>query len=174
MRELYSSVLGTTLVSVLSYIFGIADLCDDTVEVAFVCDQPHSGKGFLTCQSSPRRFVSILSACACLARTSGGTRSWLPRRGCPRTLRKPFLPLPIGRAAQSFSVCLAHTEVLQTPSDLKQHLAVRSQYHAIAVGMKLCRTGSVTKALRFEFADPLLHAASSAIHLLIHVRNGDQ
>lgn len=40
--------------------------------------------------------------------------------------------------------------------------------------MKLCRTGSVTKALRFEFADPLLHAASSAIHLLIHVRNGDQ
>lgn len=65
-----------------------------------------------------------------------------------------------------FSVCFAHTKILQAPSDLKQYLAARSQYPAIAVGMKLCCIGSVTKTLNFEFAAPLLHALSSAIHLV--------
>ena len=63
----------------------------------------------------------------------------------------------------------AYAEILDATGDLQKHLAVSRQNHAITVGVKLCGARAVTKALRFELTNPLFHAASTAVDLLVHV-----
>ena len=73
------------------------------------------------------------------------------------------------RLLHSLLVGFSHPEILDASGDLQKHLAVGRQNHAIAVGVEFRSAGTIAEALCFEFTNPLFHAASAAVDLLVHV-----
>ena len=73
------------------------------------------------------------------------------------------------RLLHGLLIGFSHPEILDASGDLQKHLAVGRQNHAIAVGVEFRSAGTIAEALCFELTNPLFHAASAAVDLLVHV-----